>query len=1379
MTSIVKTLSERADEMTTVGVEGGEDVEKAPDEDDLGKRPGRKRHKETEEGEGADPVTEAEREQGKKDGTEGEKEAEKEEGKEEEKEEEKEEGKEEEKEEGKEEKEEGNEEGKEEGNEEGKEEGKEEKKDGGKKESATVMKHDDPKLNATPVLLIKNVFNALSEANLGHVDLSVDMPTVKRGRGRPRSGLTSPDAAVGLMAAVEAKKGQPRKTKAAASNVWLPMAGKARGQPENGLDRATTPSGGTPGKRGRGRPRKSEQGLRATPVSVPPPPRPKPKPQPPPPPPREPSDDEEAVEEEEAEEEKKEELVETGAVGRRARQLKSKKSLGDDFVELKLKHIRQEYESDSDSERESMAKKARLMDDEDEDDDEVRQELEEEDDEEYRAEAGRDEEMDTKDDNEGTLEMTNGKASGVVKEEAMEAAAEVAATPAPAGSSGEPKEGVSLQEDVAKLSKEVMKEAVKTAVAKHIAAKKAMDAKNLAEKRIDSPIVKPARKSTDSVYGAVKVPGKRGRPRRLPLTAAAHTPVRRQSARERAEFPQQEAPKLTVDMPLRQLLANVNRSDAPELRTLYMFQSAERNGWLKIVYKRLRHLAASAAAVGGTVTAVCQYQCPFCPHHAVVPRDVADHLHTSHASLASIAEGKCTRVFATFLFMFCRHCDFVAYEKLALWYHYEHFHGLRDMLVSRYRDNDAMEDVRLPELSSGVLASAHTLLRCLQCRFYSVNKQFAVLHALREHANEKESCGFVTLTQLDAVADADDEGTSNVAGAQRETIGGRSMVGRECFICNECLFISYKRGLVELHCINAHARRILLFVCTLCGGDVGIAGGFQCVAAYQMSEHVAAVHPDARRQVCSVTLVDHDGCEDRRLREAPTRDGNETVERWRAPGDPPLLGGAAAAPAALPNVEEEANDDDDDFGDAGTAVLPEEAEAAVNEEEAQEDMLALAAQAAAATQQEEETKREETAATAVETPVQATAAQATAAQATAAQATGHMPSLLHPGATLLHTPTAVQTPPAGGIAQGEVVLTPVVGEVPVDPGVVATPLTQQSTGSVVHADELAERLTQRQPDVAPATGGGASAEQLELLAEAARSGQLSGSGLHAIQGPDGTVTYVQLVFEDEADAGGGGDAAAAASVTAAGGEECQMQLAVDADGNYQLLQVGADDQAEVVEAVVGTPAEEGAAQQEVVMAAPVVEEVPEAAVALQEAVVEPQVEVAGGEQSKQVILQYTVGEETVYLCCDQDMLFAPDGTMQLDAASLLPAAEAAVAAAGAAPPGQDRIFYLQNEAAAPAPAPAPPPPPPPRPPPQRQPVARGRPSGRSIVRPQRQQTYIIQHPQQTAPRQVLPNSQSLLSAATAAAAAAAAAAKGNVEPGSYESVFQSFVNTGT
>ena len=350
------------------------------------------------------------------------------------------------------------------------------------------------------------------------------------------------------------------------------------------------------------------------------------------------------------------------------------------------------------------------------------------------------------------------------------------------------------------------------------------------------------------------------------LPAQNRLPRQQRSARIPAKRQQQiasfkaemcMAPEIKLDLPVSGLLDSVNMSTQPEIRTLYMFQNTSTNGWLKIICKR--------------ISGVQFYQCPLCPYKDPVPRKVADHLHEDHPSLVSIAEGKCTRIFATFLFMFCRHCDFIAYEKLALWYHFEQYHGLTDMINTKPIDPTTINMAQFAPLEDYALKNAKIVLRCNECDFLSLSKRQAMLHVLKEHSG-MSSCignGFVIISQLDAMSPPGEEGPppSDMPNLPEEL---KSMVMKDCFICTECTFVTYKRALMEIHCVNNHAKRLLLLVCSVCGD--------QFDTTYKMSSHIATAHSESKRQFCTVTLVDADGKEDVRLHElAELRSGDAAV----------------------------------------------------------------------------------------------------------------------------------------------------------------------------------------------------------------------------------------------------------------------------------------------------------------------------------------------------------------------------------------------------------------------------------------------------------------------------------------------------------------------
>ena len=290
-------------------------------------------------------------------------------------------------------------------------------------------------------------------------------------------------------------------------------------------------------------------------------------------------------------------------------------------------------------------------------------------------------------------------------------------------------------------------------------------------------------------------------------------------------------PKRTpkVDLPVPDLHVNVNKSEQPEVRTLYMFQKSSTNDWVNFIHKYIEDVEF--------------YQCSECPFRAALPNKVTTHLQDCHAGVKDIELKR------PVFFLFCRHCDFIAYEKLSMWRHLEKYHGLTDVISPNPAGPPSLDNTQLVGLPLGALQTESVVFRCDACDLITLSRQDVMWHILRDHS--RDNCvgeGFVQVSRLDARSKDRD-------GSRLPRIWSTS----DNFVCLHCHHVTHDRSSIESHCIDRHANYLMLSVCSVCEE--------QFDKHDQMTRHFSLTHSDVNQHSCSVTLVGSDGNEVKQLYE--------------------------------------------------------------------------------------------------------------------------------------------------------------------------------------------------------------------------------------------------------------------------------------------------------------------------------------------------------------------------------------------------------------------------------------------------------------------------------------------------------------------------------
>lgn len=278
------------------------------------------------------------------------------------------------------------------------------------------------------------------------------------------------------------------------------------------------------------------------------------------------------------------------------------------------------------------------------------------------------------------------------------------------------------------------------------------------------------------------------------------------------------------------LMQNMNEARDHAVRTMYMGPTEDLMQWLTVIWWRR------------STQFFCQ--CVFCPIMAESPKTIVKHIREGHPELL-FALNKRELLGKSFLFINCRHCDFVAVDSVILWIHMELHHGISGVLDSGlHPDIDLDVKFSLTEISSNEFIAVQSSYVCFDCFKVSADSRTLALHVLRDHIDTLNYNGcFVKLMMIVKPA-GDVTVTYNQAISDPELADLRWDVFI-CMLCDLSVKCPYS---VLSHTLSCHQKRRLLYTCSECS--------FNSVSDDRMIEHLNREHDKASRLICSATVID-------------------------------------------------------------------------------------------------------------------------------------------------------------------------------------------------------------------------------------------------------------------------------------------------------------------------------------------------------------------------------------------------------------------------------------------------------------------------------------------------------------------------------------------
>lgn len=220
-----------------------------------------------------------------------------------------------------------------------------------------------------------------------------------------------------------------------------------------------------------------------------------------------------------------------------------------------------------------------------------------------------------------------------------------------------------------------------------------------------------------------------------------------------------------------------------------------------------RSLNGNRSDVGAWRNRLC-FQCIFCPYVDSSVRKLAAHIKLRHADLTFIMNKTIPFPSGSIPYLFCRHCDFISYDKLVMLLHFCVFHSLSHV-ISDDSFRPSSLGAQTDSLSPTDVASVFPFYCCTGCTYMSASRSRAVDHVCVKHASKFTSC-FVPLVMVGRSKSAShDNYAEHANGAQY--IMSRKLI----FACVRCSFYSFYSFYTVAHNLHWHRTVCLVFVCDI------------------------------------------------------------------------------------------------------------------------------------------------------------------------------------------------------------------------------------------------------------------------------------------------------------------------------------------------------------------------------------------------------------------------------------------------------------------------------------------------------------------------------------------------------------------------------------
>ena len=238
------------------------------------------------------------------------------------------------------------------------------------------------------------------------------------------------------------------------------------------------------------------------------------------------------------------------------------------------------------------------------------------------------------------------------------------------------------------------------------------------------------------------------------------------------------------------------------------------------------------------------FQCLFCPYGEMSAKRIMAHVKQQHGKYASFVQRSLLPSRQMQLHIYCRHCNFVAYDSAAMFIHFAVYHKVAGILLSQPRDIEQDPDWA-PMINPDSNAQQFPFYCCPNCVYIDAEWNRMIEHMLRRHASE--SAVFLgCAVRLIMVGRA----SKHLSSFSYRTLASQKLARKEIYACVSCRFFSFYPTYAFCHYVVSHCNLELLYMC---------AASPSCSKRYTSVEdvltHIQGSHVTMRVLQCQCTAT--------------------------------------------------------------------------------------------------------------------------------------------------------------------------------------------------------------------------------------------------------------------------------------------------------------------------------------------------------------------------------------------------------------------------------------------------------------------------------------------------------------------------------------------
>ena len=243
------------------------------------------------------------------------------------------------------------------------------------------------------------------------------------------------------------------------------------------------------------------------------------------------------------------------------------------------------------------------------------------------------------------------------------------------------------------------------------------------------------------------------------------------------------------------------------------------------------------------------FQCLFCPYAELSAKRVMAHVKQQHQMYASFIQCRLLPNRRIPLHIYCRHCNYIAYDSSAMFIHFATYHKVPGILLPQPKDIEQDPDWA-PVIDPEANAKEFPFYCCPNCGYVDAEWDRMIHHMLKKHSLESVFLGCVVRLIMFGRA-SKHLGTFTYQSLARQE--RCRVTRREIFACVSCRFFSFYPTYAFCHHVVSHSSMEMLYVCAATPSCTK-----RCSTVEDVISHIQAAHVAMKRLQfqCTATLCD-------------------------------------------------------------------------------------------------------------------------------------------------------------------------------------------------------------------------------------------------------------------------------------------------------------------------------------------------------------------------------------------------------------------------------------------------------------------------------------------------------------------------------------------